>query len=118
MKMNGLFALGRLKSGERNKTEAAYELYLESQKQAGEILWYAFEGMTFKLAKDTRYTPDFVVMLKNGELECREVKGAKAIFQCDAKAKIKIASEMFPIRFIAVFPIPKKLGGGWEIQEF
>jgi len=107
-----------LKSGERNKTESAYELFLESQKQAGEILWYAFEGMTFKLAKDTRYTPDFVVMKANGELECREIKGAKAIFQCDAKAKIKIASEMFPIRFIAVFPIAKKLGGGWEIQEF
>lgn len=118
MKINGLFALGRLKSGERNKTEAAYELFLEAQKQAGEILWYAFEGMTFKLAKDTRYTPDFVVMKSDGQLECREVKGAKAIFQCDAKAKIKIAAEMFPLKFIAVFPIPKKEGGGWEVMEF
>lgn len=113
-----LFALGRMKSGERNKTEAAYELFLESEKQRGEILWYAFEAITFKLAQDTRYTPDFMVMKKNGELECREVKGAKGIFQCDAKAKIKIAAEMFPIHFVAVFPIAKKLGGGWEIMEF
>jgi hypothetical protein len=116
--MNKLFALGRMKSGERNKTEAAYEAHLEQQKRDGEILWYAFEGMTFKLAKDTRYTPDFIVMKANGELECREIKGSRAIFQCDAKAKIKVAAELFPIRFIAVFPIPKKDGGGWDIQEF
>lgn len=32
--------------------------------------------------------------------------------------KIKIAAEMFPLQFIAVFPIPKKLGGGWEVMEF
>ncbi len=115
MKMNGLFALGRLKSGERNKTEAAYELYLESQKQAGEILWYAFEGMTFKLAKDTRYTPDFVVMLKNGELECREIK---SIWRDDAKVKIKVASTLFPVRFVAIYAKPKKDGGGWRDEEF
>jgi hypothetical protein len=64
--MNKKFlALGRMKSGERNKLEASYEQYLESRKQAGEIIWYKFEGMTFKLAKDTRYTPDFSIMLAN-----------------------------------------------------
>jgi hypothetical protein len=113
-----LFALGRLKAGVLNKTEAAYELELKEQQQRGEILWYSFEGMTFKLAKDTRYTPDFVVLKANGELECREVKGAKIVFQCDAKAKIKIAAELFPVRFVAIFPIAKKFGGGWEIQDF
>lgn len=118
MNRKGLFALGRLKSGERNKTEASYEKVLQDQLLAGEILWYLFEGMTFRLAKDLRYTPDFVVMKANGELECREVKGAKSIFQCDAKAKIKVASELFPIRFVAVFPIKKSDGGGWEIVEF
>lgn len=111
-------ALGRMKPGERNKTEAAYELELQAQQERGEILWYRFEGMTFKLAADTRYTPDFVVLKANGELECREIKGAKIVFQSDAKVKIKVASEMFPIRFVAIFPIPKKLGGGWEIQDF
>lgn len=116
--MKKLYALGRLKSGERNKTEAAYETFLEEQKQLGEVLWYKFEAMTFKLANDTRYTPDFIVMLSNGEIECREIKGSKAIFMCDAKVKIKVAAEMFPFRFIAVFPIPKKLGGGWRVEEF
>ena len=117
--MNKSFlALGRLKTGERNKTEDAYELELKAQQERGEILWYRFEGLTFKLAHDTRYTPDFVVLKANGELECREVKGAKIVFQSDAKVKIKVASELFPIRFVAIFPIAKKLGGGWETQEF
>jgi len=40
------------------------------------------------------------------------------VFQSDAKVKIKVASELFPIRFVAIFPIAKKLGGGWETQEF
>lgn len=110
-----LFALGRMKSGERNKTEAAYELFLESEKQRGEILWYAFEAMTFKLAKDTRFTPDFMVMRSNGELECHEVK---SIWRDDAKVKIKVASELFPIRFIAVYAKTKKEGGGWREESY
>lgn len=32
--------------------------------------------------------------------------------------KIKVASEMYPFRFVAIFPIAKKSGGGWEIMEF
>ncbi len=114
--MNKKFlALGRLKSGERNKLEAAYEAELEAQKQRGEILWYAFEGMTFKLAKDCRYTPDFTVMLANGEMECRETK---SIWRDDAKAKIKVAAALFPIRFVAVYAKPKKEGGGFRYEEF
>jgi len=115
---NKFLALGRMKSGERNKLEQAYETHLESLKQAGEIQWYKFEGMKFRLADNCFFTPDYAVLLANGEMEMHEVKGAKAIFQCDAKAKIKIASEMYPFRFIAIFPIAKKSGGGWETMEF
>jgi len=111
-------ALGRLKPGERNKTEAAYEAHLEARRLAGEVLWYQFEGITFKLAKDCRYTPDFAVLLSNGEMEMHEVKGAKILFQPDAKVKTRIAAEQFPFRFIAVYAKPKKAGGGWEFEEF
>ena len=114
--MNKSFlALGRLKKGERNKLEAAYELELEAQKQRGEILWYVFEGMTLKLAEDTRFTPDFVVLLANGEIECRETK---SIWRDDSKVKIKVASQLFPFRFVAVYAVPKKDGGGFRYEEF
>ncbi len=114
--MNKRFlALGRLKQGERNKLEAAYEQHLECRKQAGEIQWYKFEGMTFKLAKDTRYTPDFAVLLVNGEMEMHE---CKSIWRDDAKAKTRVASELYPFRFIAVYAVPKKEGGGFRYEEF
>lgn len=108
-------ALGRLKQGEMNKTEAAYAGVLEKRKRAGEIQWYAFEIVTIKLADDTRYTPDFCVLLANGELEFHEVKG---YWQDDSKVKIKVAAAMFPARFWAVFKQTKKDGGGFRMEAF
>ena len=36
----------------------------------------------------------------------------------DAMAKIKIAAELYPFRFLAAKPKAKKDGGGWEIEVF
>lgn len=108
-------ALGRLKTGAMNKTEAAYGQHLELRKIAGEVAWYKFEGLKFRLADNTFYTPDFAVMLTDGALEAHEVKGH---WEDDARAKIKIAADMYPIKFIAIQASPKKDGGGWKIEEF
>lgn len=112
----GLFALGRLKTGERNKTEAAYELLLKDMMLSGEILWYRFEGLKLRLADNTFYTPDFFVMRSSGQLEAHEVKGG--FWMDDARVKIKIAADIYPFRFIAAKPKPKRDGGGWEIEVF
>lgn len=109
------YALGRMKSGELNKTESAYKDHLDQLVLAGDVVWYKFEGLTFKLADNLRYTPDFIVMNKSGELEAIEVK---SWWVGDAKAKIKMASESFPIKFTAVYAKPKKDGGGWKVEEF
>jgi hypothetical protein len=108
-------AIGWLKTSAQNRTEAEYAALLESRRQAGEIAWYAFEGVTFKLAADTRYTPDFAVMLADGRMEMHEVKG---FWRDDAKIKIKVAAEMFPFRFVALKKRSKKSGGGWDVEEF
>lgn len=110
-----LQALGRMKAGAMNKTEAAYAMTLELRRRAGEVAWFKFEGIKFRLADNTFYTPDFAVMLASGALEAHEVKG---FWQDDARAKIKIAAEMYPLRFVAVQLQPKKAGGGWNIEEF
>ncbi|NHZ94575.1 DUF1064 domain-containing protein [Massilia sp. CCM 8734] len=110
-----LQALGRLKVGAMNKTEVAYAATLEQRKQAGEVAWYKFEGLKFRLADNTFYTPDFVVMLADGALEAHEVKG---FWQDDARAKIKIVADLYPIRFIAIQARPKKDGGGWKVEDF
>ena len=111
------FGKGRLKSGEMNKTERAYSEYLEHKRIVGEILWWSFEGIKFKLAKDLHFSPDFSVMLPDGTIEIREVKGSLSFIQDDAKAKIKMAAQTFPFRFVLVAPIAKKHGGGWQIKE-
>ena len=110
-----VFALGRLKSGQMNKTETAYAQELEARKNAKELLWYAFEGVTLKLADGCRYTPDFAVLMADVTIEMHEVKG---YWTDDARAKIKVAADKFPFRFIAVYKRPKKDGGGWKVEEF
>jgi hypothetical protein len=108
-------ALGRLKQGEMNGTEKAYDALLNERRYRGEIVWYAFEAITFVLPGGVRYTPDFIVQLANGELEAHEVKGH---WVDDARQKIKIAQGTFPLRFIAIRKKAKKDGGGWDIEDF
>lgn len=115
MSAAGMLALGRLKAGTMNKTEQAYADHLEWLRRMGEVQWFAFEAMTLKLADDTRYTPDFIVMAACGQLEAHEVKG---FWKDDARVKIKVAAEKFPFRFIAVKAKAKKDGGGWECEVF
>jgi hypothetical protein len=112
--LKSMQALGRLKTGTMNKTEAAYDKALADRKHAGEIAWYRFEGVKLRLADNTFYTPDFAVMLADGAMECHEVKG---FMQEDANVKIKVAADMYPFRFIVVRVKSKKAGGGWQIQE-
>lgn len=109
------FALGRMKVGTKNKTEEAYGAELELRKRAGELAWYAFEGVKLRLADNTFYTPDFAVMRSSGELEMHEVKG---FWTDDARVKIKVAASLFPFHFIAISQRPKREGGGWKIEEF
>lgn len=115
IKAHGAMALGRLKVGVMNKTEAAYAQLLEQRKIAGEVAWYKFEGFKLRLADNTFYTPDFAVMLVDGSLEAHEVKGR---WMDDARVKIKVAADLYPFRFVAVTVRAKKAGGGWAMEEF
>lgn len=49
-------ALGRLKAGQMNKTEAAYAAELQARKIAGEVAWYRFEGTAPSASLTTRST--------------------------------------------------------------
>ena len=110
-----MYALGRLKTGAMNKTEAAYDAHLAAMQHAGQIQWRKFEGLKLRLADNTFYTPDFAVMAADGVIECHEVKG---YWQDDARAKIKVAADLYPFRFLAVRAKTKKDGGGWAMESF
>jgi hypothetical protein len=87
-----VIAKGRKVPGTMNRTEAAYALMLQAK---GLSFWY--EAITLKLGPDVRYTPDFLVMLPDGLLECHEVKGS--FTRDDAKAKFRVAAGLFPFVF-------------------
>ena len=114
-----LYAKGRKKPGTLNKTEQSYQDYQESERRCGRILAYWYEAVKLKIAEGTCwYTPDFMVMRPDGELELHEVKGSPRIFQDDAKVKTKSCATQYPFRLFVVYPRSKKDGGGWETQEF
>lgn len=106
-------ALGRLRQGERNRTEAAYEAHLELRRRVGEVAWYRFEGIKLRLADNTFLTPDFAVMLTDGRLQMHEVKG---FMQDDANVKLKVAAEAYPFDIIVIRAKAKRDGGGWEMR--
>lgn len=100
-----------------NATEEAYALILKARLERGEIVWFAFEAITFGVAEQCRFTPDFVVQLPDGTIEFHEVKGWR--FEDDALVKIKVAAEMFGMfTFRAFVKQSKKDGGGWKERTF
>lgn len=101
--------------GTMNAQEREYAAMLDASVKAGEIRGYYFERMTFKLADDTRYTPDFMVVLNDGELRFDEVKG---FMEDDAWVKFKVAAEMFPFSFRLAKKRAKKDGGGWVTNDY
>lgn len=114
-----LYAKGRLKSGQMNRTEKAYAAFLEGEKHAGRITAYWFEALKLKIAEGACfYTPDFLVLRPDGRLELHEVKGSLRIFQEDAKVKAKVCADMYPFPVKVVWPRKKKDGGGWEEMQY
>ena len=102
-----------------NKTETAYSKYLEELKKQGVIIWYAFEPITLKLANTLRYTPDFVVILADGSVQLHEVKGARAIFYDDAKAKVKMCAQKYRwAEMLVVYPVPRTKMTEWETDVY
>jgi hypothetical protein len=106
-------------AGQPNKGEARYGEHLEIQKRAGHIVDYWFEGMTLKLANDTRFTADYLVINADLEVELHEVKPAskgKYFAREDSLIKLKVCAAAFPFRVYVVWP--EKGYMHWHRQEF
>jgi hypothetical protein len=102
-------AIGRVKDDPLNKTERAWATMLDL---ADDVPWYTPKPFNLRLADNTYYRPDFLVMRDDLTLEIHEVKGW---WTDDALVKIKVAAEQFPIfKFIAVSYKKKQ----WEKREF
>lgn len=114
------------KAGHMNKLEHRYGLYLQEQKNAGYVDWFEYEAIKLKLADNTHWTADFVVMRPDGILEFHDTKGATSKVNSKgqrvkgpwveghSKIKIKVAAEKFPFKFFHVWLD----GGVWQYEEF
>ncbi len=78
-----------------NRLEMAYADRLETLKSAKEIIHYEYEPLTLRLSQHNQrlgYTPDFIVINKEGQIEAHEVKG---FWREAAVQRLKKASEQF-----------------------
>jgi hypothetical protein len=107
-------AKGRIKDGAMNKLEARYAAYLDQQKLAGAIKWWAFELVKIKIAKNTHITIDFYVLTDLDELQARDTKPDRMAVADDALVKTKVAAELCPWRYFFVFP---REDGGWDMEQ-
>lgn len=101
-----------------NKSEAKYaNEVLEMEKRAGLIQDYVYGSVKLRLADNTWYTPDFMVIDAQGYVWFLEYKGGW--WRDDARVKIKVAAEEYPMfKFVSVTSQPKKKGGGYKREEF
>lgn len=109
--MRHCYATPIKKENGMNKTEYAYSVFLDALQSAGEVSKWEFEAVKLRLAKNTFYTPDFLVVTQS-RIEFHEVKG---FWRDDARVKIKVAAKLFP--WFAFFAV-KKTKTGWEYEEF
>jgi hypothetical protein len=105
------YAKGRTPPGVMNKLETKFSLHLEQLKADGDILWWSYEAIKLRLAKDLTYTPDFFVMTRDLELQVWEVKGH---WLATSRNKVRMSADKFPFRFFGVMWKDKQ----WKVEEF
>ncbi len=103
-----------------NKGETEYAAVLDEQLKHGVIAGWWYELLSIRLADNTHYRPDFVVLLDDGHIELHEVKPRKKgkdgkpdsfWAEEDAWLKAKLVAEHAPFPLFIVWP---KRDGGWE----
>lgn len=99
--------LGRA-ARDMNSWEQDYAARLASDST---VAWFEYEPIKLRLAKNTGYTPDFIVVRTSGAIEAHEVKG---FWRDDARVKIKVAAEKYSfIKFL----VCRRLKGQWIIED-
>ena len=83
-------------TGRMNKTERRYaEEVLGPRMAAGEVIWWRFESVNFRIGHNCYYRADFLVQLADRSMEIHETKGH---MRDDARVKISVMKEMYPYR--------------------
>lgn len=114
--------LGSSPTGVMNRTEAKFAERLMSLQADGKVIAYHYEAVKLCIVPglpgkrdSVFYTPDFLVLRDDLELELVDVKGS-AGWEDTARVKIKAAAERFPEFHWVGYTLTK--AGVWEREEF
>lgn len=98
---------------EMNKMELEYANHLFARQLDGEIAWFDWHVVKFRLANRCWYTPDFLVMIEpDGELQIHEAKGH---LEDDAAVKLRLMPRLYSL--FRIFIVRRRKGGGWDLEE-
>jgi hypothetical protein len=109
----------------KTELERDYAAHLELQRLAGELVWFDYEPMGFRLADRCFYYPDFAVLRPSGELQFHETKGPGTHDGARERPipgrekgfiKWRAAAERFPM--FRWFLVSRGPGGCWNIREY
>lgn len=125
-------AKGAVKKREgMNRLEASYSQHLQARQNVGDILWFSeHEALKVRLAQNTHYIIDFLVLTGDGVLEIHDTKGTTKrkvtkggveigkteTYWCPAKnkQKLKLVAELYPI---VVKVLWRNKAGQWIEEE-
>lgn len=111
--MRSKWGKGRKVAGKKNKTELRFELeFILPRVASGKIQQYGYEDWTFKLADDTRYTPDYWALADDDVIDLYECKGS-FLLDPNGRTKFKVAASRYPFRFWFC----QYLKDGWKITS-
>ena len=110
--------------GTMSETEERFAELLEELMLDKQIISYAFEPITFKLADKTRYTPDFMSVNTDPtrgvcfyEIKASEYHASGKSNQMNSLTKLKVCARTFPqFYFFKCYPRKKSEGGAWMIE--
>lgn len=80
----------------RSRLEAKYAAYLATKKLLREISDWWYEPTKFDIGAGMRYTPDFGVLMPNGDIQYHEVKGWNRS-NVASRMRWKLAAEKYPM---------------------
>ena len=91
------------------------ENYLDVERREARVMWWAFESITLRLAKGSRYTCDFFGVARVGEgivLRAYETKGHQ---ESAAAVRLKVAARLFP--WIEFFKVKEPSRGAYTFER-
>jgi hypothetical protein len=107
-----------------NATERRYyEQRIRPREITREVLWWAFEPWGLRLGEKCSYSPDFVLLVADGSIECHEVKAGwrssnGQVGQEASRVRLRAAASRFPfLIFVCAAEKPKREGHGWVVEE-